>query len=253
MTNEELVLKIQSGERDRLPELWDQVERFVANRAQRLMTLYANGYMTNTGGVEFDDLYNSGYIALVAAVDTYKPDSEMQFIGWFAFALQTAFGNTGGWRLHKNDALRRAVSLDAPPSEDGGEDVRALAEFVEDPSAAQSLQGVEDSIYHDQLHAALERAMEQLTDEEKACIQRRYWGGCTLQEAGGSRLEEKALIKLRRPAVRRELESYVDNRTPYYLRVGVETYQNTRESAVEKIVFIRERIRGQAKDTAKQL
>lgn len=63
MTNEELVLKIQSGEQDRLPELWEQVERFVASRAQRLMTLYANGYMTNNGGVEFDDLYNSGYIA----------------------------------------------------------------------------------------------------------------------------------------------------------------------------------------------
>lgn len=255
MTNEELAAKIQAGERDRLPELWEQVERFVASQAQRLMTLYANGYMTNTGGLEFEDLYNSGYIALVAAVDTYDTESGKSFIGWFAYALQNVFAETGGWRSsgQKSDALRRAVSLDAPPNEDGGEDVRALAEFVEDPSAAQSLQGVEDSIYHDQLHAALERAMEQLTDEEKACIQRRYWGGCTLQEAGGSRLEEKALIKLRRPAVRRELESYVDNRTPYYLRVGVETYQNTRESAVEKIVFIRERIRGQAKDTAKQL
>lgn len=245
MTNEELVLKIQSGEQDRLPELWEQVERFVASRAQRLMTLYANGYMTNNGGVEFDDLYNSGYIALVAAVDTYKPDTEMQFIVWFAFALQTAFGNTGGWRLHKNDALRQAVSLDAPPSDDGGEDVRALAEFVEDPSAAQSLQGVEDSIYQDQLHAALERAMEQLTDEERNCIRRRYWEGCSRKETGGGRLEEKALIKLRRPSVRRELESYVDSRTPYYLRVGVETYQNTGESAVEKIVFIREHLRKQ--------
>ncbi len=247
MTNEELVLKIQSGERDRLPELWEQVERFVANRAQRLMTLYANGYMTNTGGVEFDDLYNSGYIALVAAVDTYKPDSEMQFIGWFAFALQTAFAKIGGWRSsgQRSDALRRAVSLDAPPSEDGGEDVRALAEFVEDPSAAQSLQGVEDSIYHDQLHAALERALEQLTDEERNCIRRRYWEGCTQKEAGGGRLEEKALIKLRRPSVRRELESFVDSRTPYYLRVGVDAYQNTGVSAVEKIVFIREHLRKQ--------
>ena len=30
MTNEELVALIQAGERDRLPELWEQVERFVA-------------------------------------------------------------------------------------------------------------------------------------------------------------------------------------------------------------------------------
>ena len=32
MTNEELVALIQAGERDRLPELWDRVERFVASR-----------------------------------------------------------------------------------------------------------------------------------------------------------------------------------------------------------------------------
>ena len=60
MSNEELVAKIQAGEQDRLPELWDQVEQFVANRANRIMTMYATGYMTNNGGVEFGDLYNTG-------------------------------------------------------------------------------------------------------------------------------------------------------------------------------------------------
>lgn len=32
MTNEELVALIQGGERDRLSELWEQVEKFVAMR-----------------------------------------------------------------------------------------------------------------------------------------------------------------------------------------------------------------------------
>lgn len=242
MTNEELVLKIQSGERDRLPELWEQVERFVANRAQRLMTLYANGYMTNTGGVEFDDLYNSGYIALVAAVDTYKPDSEMQFIGWFAFALQAAFGNTGGWRAHKNDALRRAVSLDAPPSEDGGEDDRALAELVEDPSAAQGLQGVEDSIFLDQLHAALERALQRLPEAEGDAIRGKYFEGRELSR-DEKNAEHRGMSKLINPALHAELLQYIEDRTPYYLRVSIQTQRNTGESAVEKIVFKREALR----------
>lgn len=242
MTNEELVTKIQAGERDRLPELWEQVERFVANRAQRLMTLYANGYMTNTGGVEFDDLYNSGYIALVAAVDTYKPDSEMQFIGWFAFALQTAFGNTGGWRAHKNDALRRAVSLDAPPSEDGGEDDRALAELVEDPSAAQGLQGVEDSIFLDQLHAALERALQRLPEAEGDAIRGKYFEGRKLSR-DEKNAEHRGMSKLINPALHAELLQYIEDRTPYYLRVGIQTQRNTGESAVEKIVFKREALR----------
>lgn len=29
MTNEELALKIQNGERDLIPPLWEQVERFI--------------------------------------------------------------------------------------------------------------------------------------------------------------------------------------------------------------------------------
>ena len=37
MTNEELVALIQAGERDKLPELWEQVERFVALQANRLL------------------------------------------------------------------------------------------------------------------------------------------------------------------------------------------------------------------------
>lgn len=244
MTNEELVAKIQAGERDRLPELWEQVERFVASRAQRLMTLYANGYMTNTGGVEFDDLYNSGYIALVAAVDTYKPDSEGAFIGWFAFALQNAFAKIGGWRSsgQRSDALRRAVSLDAPPSEDGGEDDRALAELVEDPSAAQGLQGVEDSIFLDQLHAALERALQRLPEAEGDAIRGKYFEGRELSR-DEKNAEHRGMSKLINPALHAELLQYIEDRTPYYLRVGIQTQRNTGESAVEKIVFKREALR----------
>ncbi len=66
MTNEELVERVQAGERDTLSVLWTQVERFVAMQARRRLILSGG-----LGGVEFGDLYDSGYIALVAAVDTY--------------------------------------------------------------------------------------------------------------------------------------------------------------------------------------
>ncbi len=39
MNNEELAALIQNGERDRLPELWAQVERFVAQQANRRLIL----------------------------------------------------------------------------------------------------------------------------------------------------------------------------------------------------------------------
>lgn len=54
MTNEELVALIQAGERDRMPELWEQVERFVANRANRLLIRSQGGLI----GVDFDDRHD---------------------------------------------------------------------------------------------------------------------------------------------------------------------------------------------------
>ena len=197
MTNEELVALIQAGERDRLPELWDQVERFVARQANRL--LITMGDRAAAHGLEFNDLYNSGYVALVAAADSYGPEAGALFITWFAMHLKTAFAETGGWRTSKRDPLTKSTSLDAPIN----------------------------------------------VGDEEAVIRARYYQGRTLEEIGpqARTLESHALVKLRKPRVRRELEQYIERRTPYYMTVGVQTFQNTGESAVERIVFLREQMR----------
>lgn len=236
MTNEELVAMIQAGERDRLPQLWGQVERFVAKRANHIMSMYATGYMANSGGVEFDDLYNSGYLALVAAVDTYKPEKGMKFISWFAFFVKTAFGNAGGWMRQKNDALRRAVSLDAPI--DGEDDSDPLAQIVEDTGAAQEIQAVEDKIFQEQLHAALERALQQLPDAEVEAIRGKYFLGRELFSVE-KRAERRGLSRLSAHA---SLRQYIELHTPYYLQVGVQTFQHDGDSSVERIVFKREQL-----------
>lgn len=69
--------------------------------------------------------------------------------------------------------------------------------------------------------------------------------GRTLEEIGprARTLESHALVKLRRPQARKELEQFIEQRTPYYLRVSVQTFQNTEESAVERIFFKREQMR----------
>ena len=103
MSNEELVALIQGGERDKLSELWTQVERFVAKKARHRM-MASNGF----GGVEFDDLYNSGYIALVAAVESFDAAGG-SFIGWLALHLKTAFAKAGGYRSRKQAQLHTAL------------------------------------------------------------------------------------------------------------------------------------------------
>ncbi len=243
MTNEELVALIQAGERDRLPELWGQVERFAASRANRL--LIAMGERAAAHGLEFDDLYNSGYLALVDAAARYDPEAGMKFIGLFALCLKTAFAEAGGYRGSKRDPLNQASSMDAPL---GREDERlTLESVIPDPRAAQALLDVEDRLYQQQLHAALERALGTLTEDEEAVIRGRYYQGRALSEIGpqARSLEQNALRKLRRPKRKKELEQFLEERTPYYMRAGVQAFRRTSESAVERIIFKREQLRRQ--------
>lgn len=252
MTNEELVVLIQAGERDRLPELWEQVERFVASRAHRL--LIAMGDRAAVYGLEFDDLYNSGYFALLDAVESYRPEGENKFTTWLAFHLKNTFSKTGGWygktgdRQKALDPLNKdsTRSMDAPVTggaDDG--DKAAFGDFIPDPSAVQAFQDVEEREYQEQLHAALELALGTLEADEEAAIRARYYQGRTLKEIGPQAryLVPTALRKLRRPQIRAELEQFIEQRTPYYLRVGVQTFLNTGESAVERIFFKREQMR----------
>lgn len=93
ITNEELVIAIQAGE-NRMGELWEQVERLVKWKAKRIMT--ALELKGSPCGVEFDDLYQSGYPALVEAVETYDPAAGA-FSTWFMYYLQKAFAVVTGY------------------------------------------------------------------------------------------------------------------------------------------------------------
>lgn len=243
MSNEELVALIQSGGRDKLPELWEQVEKFVALQARRRVLLSGG-----LGGVEAEDLYQSGYIALVAAVDSYDPETGRSFISWLALALKTAFAEAGGYRSRKQarDPLHRAGSLDAPIG--GDEDNGTVGDLQADPSAAQDFQSAEDRLYLEQLHNALEKDLAELPDDQAETLRRRFYQNRSLKEIAASegvypetarQWQEKGLRALRR---RRELRKFVEERTPYYLRVGVSEFQRTGESAVERIVFKREKL-----------
>ena len=200
MSNEELVSLIQSGDRERLPELWGQVERFVAQQARRRLVLSAG-----LGGVEFGDLYNAGYLALVTAVDGFSPDAGYSFIGWLALRLKSAFAEAGGYRSRKQslDPLHRAGSLDVPVGE--SEDSATLGELQEDPCAAQALENVEERMRQERLHAALEAAIKTLPAELQTVIRGRYYRG----EIVDANAHSKAMRMLRAPKCSRALRTFL--------------------------------------------
>ena len=244
MTNEELVTAIQAGERDRMGELWEQVERFACQQANRLWRSVGP-----IPGTEPEDLYQSGYIALCAAVETYDPARGMSFIGWLALALKTAFSETCGYRTSRRDPLNRAGSLDAPISED--EDGAALGDLIRDPHAEDAFTAAEEELYREQLHRALEATIDRLSPEAAAVIRGVYWNGETLAEIGrrqgisiarAGQIKSRALSDMAKEARKSKaaLRQFVEQRTPYYAHKGVKSFNRDHTSVTEYAVLYRE-------------
>lgn len=248
MSNEELALRIQQGERDKLGELWGQVEKFVSMRAGK-MARHLDGF----GGVTEEDLYQAGFLALVEAVETFDP-GQAGFLTWLGYHLKTAFAQAAGYRSVKRDALDFAADLDAPLQE---VDNLTLADAIEDPEAAQSFEEVERRAWLADLRGILSSALEALPTRQREALKAHYYQGKTLQEIAAEqgisaeRVRQnanKAFRTLRRNRHKNRLADFVEERTPYYLRVGASCFNTTGSSAVEEIVLIRERLRGLGKE-----
>lgn len=245
MSNEELAARIQAGETNLMEDLWEQVAGLVKWAARRIMPA-----LGNRGGVELDDLIQSGYLALVAAVASYAPDNG-SFSSWLMYYLKTAFAQASGYRTEKqrNDPLRFAVSLEAPL---GDEDGNTVGDLQADPTSAAPFEAVEERVFREQLRQVLDSVLDQLPPQQAQTIRGRYFDGSTLDELAADmgkslerirQLEANGLDRLREPQLRKQLEDFLEIRTPYFLHVGPTAFHRTGESSVEKIVFLRERLR----------
>ncbi len=241
MSNEELVKEIQEGRRELLGTLWEQVEKFIRREANR---------RPDTGAVDREDLYQSGYLALVAAVDSYDPKQETTFVGWLALHLKTAFNEASNFRTkgQRLDPMHQADSLSRPL---GDEDAGELLDTVADPHGLHELQEVEKRIWQEELSHALESALNGLTETESDTLRRRYYRGQTTaqvaQETGRTAYEvqkdeRRGLDSLRRGRVSASLRAFIEENTPYYLHVGAARFNTTRTSSVEEISFLREQM-----------
>lgn len=229
-----LALRIQAGERELLPELWETVTGLVTRMAQRVLLALGNN---NT--VEFNDLYNSGWLALCAAVERYKPE-ECSFSTWFVPHLKTAFAEATGYRTKRGRLapLRNAVSLSTPTGED--ENGATLGDMIADPAAAASVENVENSVWLEQLRAAIDEAVQSLTQDEKETLQGRYWQNMTFSEiaekrgvwpATAQQWEKKALRRLKRLRGRELAHFYSFD---YRRSAGFAAFQNTGMSIQEQ-------------------
>jgi RNA polymerase sigma factor (sigma-70 family) len=174
MTNEELAIRIASGEDALVSELWDNVEKFINWRASRFYFAYES--RCKSFMVEIDDLYQVGYFAMLKGVEKYDPARGTKFLTLLDFCLKTQFFaltkmNYKGWQ---NNTSYSCESLDAliPSAED--------ISFVDAVSYEdRELTKIDEQAYWDAVTPAIAQALTTLTDCQLKIVRSLYYDGNT--------------------------------------------------------------------------
>lgn len=244
MSNEELAVAIQAGATELMGELWQQVAGLIKWKANHIMT--ALDLRGGQCGVEFDDLMQTGYLALAAAVGDYTP-GEWKFTTYLDKHLKTAFADATGFRTQKGrrDPVRYALSLDKPLGDEPDGDT--LSDIVEDPRGAAAIEQVEELLWNAQLKSAVDQVLRDLPEGQRAAVQCRYWDGLTYDEAGAQmciqsgearNLEARALRQLRKPQNMKRLRPFYD--FDYYSGTGLRAFKSGGASIQERYVIHKE-------------
>ena len=208
MSNEELVALIQAGERDKIPELWEQVKRLVWKQASKWD--YA---LEGRNGATIEDYAQAGFIGFLRAIDCYQPERGARFNTLLCECFNNPFRQTA--RLYgskQRNEPSHLASLDAPATTD--EDSVPLVELIDDPNSEEYFKGVERRECRD----ALESALAMLTEEQRFVIKQRYYN--ELEPADIAKLmgvdalevyklERAGMRKLRAPEVSKKLRAFM--------------------------------------------
>ena len=211
MSNEELATRAKAGDHDALTQLWEQNRGLLAILFRKLARKTEDRMAAM--GVTWEDVEQCGYLAIADAVTLYDPEAGALFSSFLRYPVMTQFFELIGWRTEKQkrDPLGQSLSLDEPIT---GEDGGTRADLVPD---AQAFESIEERLYTEQLHAALEQCLDTLEQKQAEAVRFRYYSGLSLAETGAKlgcnteyarQLEQKGLRKLRHPQNARRLEQY---------------------------------------------
>ncbi len=189
MSNEELVALIQAGDRDRIVELWHQVQRMVYKQAARWAGL---------GGTTIEDMTQAGFIAVLRAVDSYDPSRGTKFSTHLFQRLRAELSAATGWssKTARLDPLQNAISLDAPLTDDDDSDT--FADLIADPAAEAAIEGMD-------VRLGVAEVLAELPEEQRKAVYDKYW--CDLQV--DARTHAAAMKRLRHPDCSKRLRVYL--------------------------------------------
>ena len=215
-TNAALAALAATGNSYALGQLWELNKGLL--RSMFWKWYPAHKAQADAHGLTADDFEQEGFFAIQHAAQTYDP-AQGAFTTWLTAAMQRQIqrtltngharnvtGEDGKQHTTSADPLNHCTSLDVPlDDEDGGSDT--LGDLQEDPAAAAELDAVEDEVFREQLHSAMEEALAKLTDREADVLRRRYYQQQRFREIGAAhdvaasraqQIERTALHKLGR-------------------------------------------------------
>lgn len=117
LSNETLALRIQQGEVELIPQLWEQVVKFIAMKAREYISHKEQQGLPCSG--EEADLTNQAYFGFLEAVKYFNPEAG-KFLTILSLSIKTSFAEAAGYRTaaQRLDSIRDAVSGDALVGED---------------------------------------------------------------------------------------------------------------------------------------
>ena len=239
--------EIRQGDMSRAGILWTK-------HTKGLTAIIARRYgAVSPAHVTFDDLLQSGYIAMISAAQGFEPDRGASWGTYYGWAYSGEVARLCGWGNYRRELMDTAESLDAPLPNDDNDDT-TLNDII--GNDAPGYDDVERRIYNEQLHNALEGVISTLKPAQQYSVRRYYFSNETHEQIAGalnmtpqrvSQIIRSSLMELGQYYNRKYLEEYIELKTPYYLMVSPARFQSTQTSPVERIAIIRETIRNRTK------
>ena len=178
MTNEQLALNVQNGNRAALTELWGAVRPLLFSLAWKFYTRQGKE-RCSSHGVTLEDLQQESFFALCDAVQAYRPEKGYQFTTYLHYATENRFRACMGIQ-GKADALNHADRLERPIP--GDEEGREQGDSIPDEKAEAALLAVDDQEEQAHFHNVLEQALGELSVVQSAVVRHRFTQQHTRQQ-----------------------------------------------------------------------
>ena len=196
----EIAKAVQAGESGTL-ELWIAVRRLALKFAIRWERA-----LDGQSGMDRDDFTQIAFLAMLDAVKSWDSQAGA-FNTWFVIILKGAFTEAAGLRTarERNDPLRSAQSLDAPVTDENGEEVEG-SDIVPDSTAELPFLAVDELDFMEKRREAVETALASLPEHQQEAIRAKYYR----EEKADMVAVNAALKHLRHPLRSKDLRPYLN-------------------------------------------